>query len=67
MSIAKKDLTPKELYDKEHTKVYTFRVVKSTESDIMQKLDGQKNKAGYIKSLIREDIIKRSEQSDMER
>ena len=58
MSIAEKNLTPKELYDKEHTKVYTFRVVKSTECDIIQKLDKQKNKAGYIKSLIREDIAK---------
>lgn len=61
MSIAKRELTPKELYDKEQTKVYTFRVVKSTENDIIQKLEVQKNKAGYIKSLIREDIAKEKE------
>ena len=56
MSIEKKELTFKQTYDKECTKVYTFRVVKSTENDIIQKLDAQKNKAGYIKSLIRQDI-----------
>ena len=56
LSIEKKELSAKDLYDKECTKVYTFRVVRSTESDIIQRLDAQKNKAGYIKKLIREDI-----------
>lgn len=56
MSIEKKNLTPKELYDKEQTKVYTLRVVRATENDIIQKLDEQTNKAGYIKTLIRNDI-----------
>lgn len=56
--MAEKELTHKELYDREHTKVYTFRVVKSTEKEIIQKLDKQKNKAGYIKSLILKDIEK---------
>ena len=49
-------LSPKARYDKEQTKMYTFKVIKSTEADIMEKLDSVPNKAGYIKSLIRKDI-----------
>ena len=43
-------------YDKEKTKKYTIKVIKSTESDIFQKLESVPNKAGYIKELIRRDI-----------
>lgn len=43
-------------YDKENTKSYTFRFMKTTESDLIEKLDSQENKSGYIKSLIRADI-----------
>ena len=56
MSIEKRELTFKKLYDKECTKVYKFIVIKSTENDIIQKLNEQENKAGYIKRLIRKDI-----------
>lgn len=54
--IGKENPTPKERYDKEQTKMYTFKVIKSTESDIIEKLDSVPNKAGYIKNLIRKDI-----------
>lgn len=58
MSIAEKKISPQEKYDKTHTKVYTIKVVKTTEQDIIQKLDEQENKARYIKNLIRKDIAK---------
>lgn len=45
-------------YDQEHTKVYTIKVVDTTERDIICKLDSVPNKAGYIKKLIRQDIQK---------
>ena len=61
LSIANKKETPQRRYDRAHTKVYTIKVVKTTEQDIIQKLDEQTNKAGYIKSLIREDIAKKKE------
>ena len=56
MSIADKKITPQQRYDKVNAKVYTIKVIRTTENDIIQKLDSQKNKAGYIKTLIREDI-----------
>ena len=56
MSIAEKSLSPQQRYDKANAKVYTIKVIRTTESDIIQKLDAENNKAGYIKSLIRKDI-----------
>lgn len=51
-------MTAKERYDKAKTKMYTFKVIRNTEADIIEKLDGVPNKAGYIKKLIRDDISK---------
>lgn len=34
----------------------SFRVMKRTEADIIEKLSTVENKAGYIKALIRADI-----------
>lgn len=48
--------TPQARYHKAHTVSLTIRIMKNTESDIIQKLDSVPNKAGYIKSLIRADI-----------
>lgn len=47
-------------YDKEKTKVVPIRLVISTEQDIIQRLESVENKSGYIKKLIREDIVKNS-------
>jgi len=47
-------------YHKEQTKIIPIRISISTEKDIMDWLEAQPNKAGYIKQLIREDI-KRTE------
>lgn len=61
MSIAEKKITPQQRYDSKNAKSYTIKVIRTTESDIIQKLDEQPNKAGYIKSLIREDLAKEKE------
>lgn len=47
---------------KKNTKRYVLQVTISTESDIIAKLDEEKNKQGYatyIKSLIRNDLEKK--------
>lgn len=43
-------------YVKNNTKTYTFRFVINTDADIIEHLDQQENRMGYIKNLIREDI-----------
>lgn len=54
--ISKENPTAKERYDKAKTKVYTIKVIKNTEADIIERLEREDNKAGYIKRLIRKDI-----------
>ncbi len=56
-AIAKKP-NAHEIWMKENSKIYRLRVMKRTESDIINKLDSVPNKAGYIKALIRADIAK---------
>lgn len=50
--------TPQDRYLAKYRKQYTLVCITKTEQDIIQKLDSVKNKAGYIKSLIRADIAK---------
>lgn len=45
-------------YEKENIKRYVIKVVVNTEQDIIERLESQDNKMGYIKKLIREDIEK---------
>lgn len=45
-------------YNKEKTSLINIRFVKSTEVDILEHLERQPNKSGYIKSLIRADMAK---------
>lgn len=52
----RKKLTPQEKYDKENTRTYAIKVIKTTEPDIFEKLENEPNKSGYIKKLIRENI-----------
>lgn len=47
-----------EKYNREKTMTVNLRLVKSTETDIIEKLLSEPNKSGYIKRLIREDIAK---------
>lgn len=51
-------LNAKSRYAKKNIKQYKFDCIISTEQDIIQKMETQSNKAGYIKKLIREDISK---------
>lgn len=50
--------TPQERYEKKNVVRITFKVIKTTEPDILEKLESVENKSGYIKSLIRADIEK---------
>lgn len=54
--MSKKKETPQERYAKKFKKQYSLPCFKSTEMDIIEKLESVPNKAGYIKSLIRKDI-----------
>lgn len=43
-------------YQKKGTTSISIRMINSTDSDIIEWLENQPNKAGYIKQLIRDDI-----------
>lgn len=45
-------------YDKNNTKRISLKLNLSTDSDILAKLESEKNVQGYIKKLIRSDILK---------
>ena len=42
---------------KRNGKQYLLQLRKSTDSDIIEKLESQENKNGYLKTLIRNDIL----------
>lgn len=44
-------------YQQQNTTVYTFRLNKKTDLDLIEQLEKQDNKQGYIKNLIRQDIL----------
>lgn len=46
-------------YDAANTKQIHLKLNLTTDADILQKLDAEKNTQGYIKSLIRQDIKNR--------
>lgn len=45
-------------YDKRATRQILFKFNRTTDADILQRLDEQANRQGYIKRLIREDIAR---------
>ena len=45
-------------YQHEKTIIYAIKLVKTKDADIIQKLESQENKQGYIKQLIRKDMEK---------
>lgn len=45
-------------YDKDNTKRISLKLNLNTDADILKKLNSEKNVQGYIKKLIRNDIIK---------
>lgn len=46
-------------YDQQHTARVSIKLNTTTDADILEHLDKQPNKQGYIKALIREDIEKK--------
>lgn len=48
--------SPQDKYNKKNTKLLTIRINFNTEKDILDHLNAQPNKAGYIKHLIRQDM-----------
>lgn len=53
-------MTSADRWKKEHSVLISLRVMRSTEADILSKLEEQENKSAYIKALIRKDIEKES-------
>ena len=47
-------------YDSENTTRIAIKLNNTTDQDIIDWLKSQKNKQGYIKSLIREDMLARN-------
>lgn len=47
-----------ERYDKENTIRLSLKLNKTTDADILEKLEQVESKQGYIKELIRKDISK---------
>lgn len=47
-----------ERYDKENTVRLSLKLNKTTDADILAKLESVESKQGYIKDLIRQDIKK---------
>ena len=44
-------------YDQRNTKVITLKLNKTTDADILEQLERCENKQGYIKELVRKDIM----------
>jgi len=51
-------------YDKEHRRVYGFRLHNDIDRDIIEKLASVPSMQGYIKQLIREDIARTRTRTD---
>ena len=51
-------------YIKEHMKPYTLRLSLVTEQDLIDLLESQPNKAGYIKELMRQDLERKKQNNE---
>ena len=56
MSVTKAQMAATARYDKEHTRKILMKLNKTTDADILEKLDSIGNKQGYIKACIRKDL-----------
>lgn len=52
-------LTPQQRYDRKNCAGLYLKLNKTTDADILARLEGVKSKQGYVKSLIRADIAAR--------
>ncbi len=59
-----KKKTPQQRYAAKNIKQYKIDCMKTTESDLIEWLEKQPNRAGYIKRLIREDMARREKGED---
>ena len=55
-----KQSTRQARYDEKNTRRYTIKLNFKTDADIIEKLEKEESKQGYIKELIRKDIEKGS-------
>ena len=53
-------------YEREKTRSIKIKLTKSTDADILRKLDDVGNKQGYIKALIRADLKKEGNKHEYE-
>lgn len=53
-------------YDKEHRRVYGFRLHNELDKDIIEKLASVPSMQGYIKQLIRQDIARSVPETEKE-
>lgn len=44
-------------YNRKNTKSYSLKLNKKTDSDIIEKFENVPSKQGYIKELVRKDLI----------
>ena len=51
-------------YNKTNIKSYSFRFMINTENGLIEWLEKQPNKSGYMKELIRKDMEKHKDQSE---
>lgn len=68
--MAQTDFTPEERrarrarqqsdYDKRATKAVYLKLNRGTDADILEALEAEPNKQGYVKRLIREDLARRA-------
>lgn len=54
-------LTPQARYDRKNCTGLYLKLNRTTDADILARLEGVENKQGYIKSLIRADIAARKD------
>ena len=52
-------LTPQERYAAKNIVRMTVQLNRNTDADILEHLEGVKNRQGYVKSLIRADIARK--------
>ncbi len=64
--MAQKKYGPQAKYAKESTVSMAFRFMKNTEPDLIEWMNAQPNKAGYIKRLIRADMARVAQERDKE-
>lgn len=58
MTTSKAQLRAQEKYDKDNTVQVKLKLNKKTDADLISWLDDISNKQGYIKDLIRSDILR---------